>query len=115
MVRERGGADVIGYVLSAVDGWSDVYELRRLAIGPKDQGYGREVIEELFRHAFEDLGTHRFWLDVYPHNARGIHLYESLGMHRDGVLRGSYLAHDGYRDQIVYSLLAPEWRARGGR
>ena len=65
----------------------------------------------LLRFAFEEMETNRFWLDVYPDNLVGIKLYESLGMHRDGVLRQNYKAERGYLDQIIYSMLRSEYEA----
>ena len=53
--------------------------------------------------------SNRLWLDVYPDNAVGINLYESLGMHKDGILRQNYKAERGYLDQIIYSILRSEY------
>ncbi len=102
----------IGYMLCHVDAKSDVFELRRIAIDIKGKGYGREAMEGTMRYAFEVLRMNRFWLDVYPDNTTGIRLYESLGMHRDGMLRQSYKSERGYLDQIVYSMLKGEYFAR---
>ena len=68
-------------------------------------------MEALLKFAFEETETNRFWLDVYPDNLIGIKLYESLGMHRDGVLRQNYKAERGYLDQIIYSMLRREYEA----
>ena len=99
----------IGYSLSRIDFKSEVYELRRFVITEKGKGYGREAMNAHLKHAFEDLKVNRFWLDVYPDNAAGIGLYESLKMHRDGVLRQNYKAKRGYLDQIIYSMLKSEY------
>lgn len=63
----------------------------------------------LLAYAYTRTKTNRVWLDVYPVNEPGIALYESLGMHRDGVLRANYKDHRGYLDQIIYSMLREEW------
>ena len=68
----------------------------------------------MIEYAFEETQTNRLWLDVYPDNPAGIHLYESLGMHRDGVLRQNYKAERGYLDQIIYSLLREEYENTKG-
>lgn len=88
---------------------SEVFELRRIAIIEKAKGYGKESMEALFKYAFEGLKMNRLWLDVYPDNIIGIKLYESLGMHKDGVLRQNYKAERGYLDQIIYSMLKEEY------
>ena len=79
----------------------------------KGHGYGKEAMRGLIRYAFENTDTNRLWLDVYPDNEIGIKLYESLGMHRDGVLRQNYLAERGYLDQIIYSMLRSEYETGG--
>ena len=99
----------IGYSLSRVDFKSEVYELRRFVITDKGKGYGREAMNAHFKYAFEELKVNRFWLDVFPDNAAGIGLYESLKMHKDGVLRQNYKAERGYLDQIIYSMLKNEY------
>ncbi len=69
-------------------------------------------MEALFKFTFEELNINRFWLDAYPDNLVGIHLYESLGMHRDGVLRQNYKSERGYLDQIIFSMLKDEYFRR---
>ncbi|MCQ2548108.1 MAG: GNAT family N-acetyltransferase [Clostridia bacterium] len=99
----------IGYALIRLNKASEVFELRRIAIDEKGKGYGKESMLALIKFAFEELKINRFWLDVYPDNEIGIKLYESLGMHRDGVLRQNYKAERGYLDQIIYSILKEEY------
>ena len=99
----------VGYSLSRIDFHSEIYELRRFVITDKGKGYGREAMIEHFKYAFEILKVNRFWLDVFPDNAAGIRLYESLRMHCDGVLRQNYKADRGYLDQIIYSMLKSEY------
>lgn len=106
--------EIKGYALIRLDHKSDVFEIRRVAITEKGKGYGREAMEALIEYAFEETQTNRLWLDVYPDNPAGIHLYESLGMHRDGVLRQNYKAERGYLDQIIYSLLREEYENTKG-
>ncbi len=105
-------AQTVGYALIRLDPKSEIFELRRIAIAEKNKGYGREAMEALFKFAFEELGANRFWLDAYPDNVVGIRLYESLGMHRDGVLRQNYKAERGYLDQIIFSMLKSEYFRR---
>lgn len=106
---------VLGYALCCIDRKSHRFEVRRIVAQEKGQGYGREALKALIRYAFTQLDTHRLWLDVYPDNLRGIRLYESLGMHQDGVLRQNYLSDRGYLDQIIYSLLRSEYTAMESR
>ncbi len=115
LFRAREGGEVLGYSLNHLNRKSHVFEIRRIVITDKGKGYGREAMKALICYAFDKADTNRLWLDVYPDNPRGIHLYESLGMHRDGVLRQNYLSDRGYLDQIVYSLLRSEYEAAADR
>lgn len=107
--KTKIGDKTIGYALARLGVKSDTFELRRIAISDKGMGFGREAMKALICHAFEDRNINRFWLDVYPDNTIGIRLYESLGMHKDGVLRQNDKTERGYLDQIIYSLLKSEY------
>jgi len=107
--REKTDSRIVGYALIRLNPKSEIFELRRIAISEKRCGYGREAMNALLKLAFEKLNINRFWLDVYPDNIFGINLYESLGMHRDGILRQNYKSERGYLDQIIYSMLKNEY------
>ena len=109
--RNKENDKIVGYALIRLNFKSEIFELRRIAISDKGIGYGKEVMIGLVQYAFEKQNTNRFWLDVYPDNIIGIKLYESLGMHKDGVLRQNYKSKRGYLDQIIYSLLRSEYPA----
>ena len=110
--RYKNKSEIMGYALIRLNFQSEVFELRRIAIVEKGKGYGKESMEALFKYTFEDLKMNRLWLDVYPDNKIGLKLYESLGMHKDGVLRQNYKAERGYLDQIIYSILRGEYFRR---
>lgn len=100
---------IVGFALCKLDFKSEIFELRRIVVTEKGIGYGKEVMSALLKHAFESYSVNRFWLDVYPDNYKGIQLYESLNLHKDGVLRQNYKSSRGYLDQIVYSMLKSEY------
>lgn len=110
--RKKVDGSIVGYALIRLDFKSEIFELRRIAIAEKRQGYGHEAMKALLVLAFEKLAMNRFWLDVYPDNEMGIILYEKLGMHLDGVLRQNYKSERGYLDQIIYSMLKNEYFER---
>lgn len=110
--KEKGKNITVGYALIRLDFKSNIFEVRRIAITEKRQGFGEEAMEGLFKYAFENTNTNRLWLDVYPDNVFGLNLYEKLGMHRDGILRANYKAERGYLDQIIYSMLREEYNRR---
>jgi RimJ/RimL family protein N-acetyltransferase len=62
--------------------------------------------------SFDDLGAHRFWLDVKTHNTRARALYDSEGFVVEGVLRESVRVAGGFESLTVMSMLAPEFFAR---
>lgn len=107
--KEQESGQIIGYALIRLDFKSHIFEVRRIAIDRKGEGFGMESMNALIKYAFEELETNRLWLDVYPDNVIGIKLYESLGMHRDGILRQNYKSERGYLDQIIYSILREEY------
>ncbi|MFF3750875.1 GNAT family N-acetyltransferase [Streptomyces sp. NPDC002018] len=62
--------------------------------------------------AVERRGIHRVEWQVSSANEPSIGVARRLGMTREGVLRESYL-HRGVRQHTeIWSVLAPEWRAR---
>lgn len=112
LFEEKESGKHVGYALNRLDFASEKWELRRIAISDKRNGYGKEVMNGFFKFAFEKLNMNRFWLDVYPDNGIGIKLYEGLGMHCDGTLRQNYKSERGYLDQIIYSILHQEYKKR---
>ena len=115
LFRRKFDGIPVGFSLSCIDFESDIFELRRIVIIDKGKGFGREAMNGHFRYAFEQAGMNRFWLDVYPNNEIGIKLYDSLNMHRDGILRQSYKTDKGYLDQIIYSMLKREYFEMRGK
>jgi len=111
LFRERQTDEIVGYCLNHINRTSEIFELRRIAITRKGQGYGREALTAIIKHAFDDLPTNRFWLDVYPDNLVGIKLYESMGFIKEGILRQNYKSARGYLDQIIYSILRTEYES----
>ena len=66
----------------------------------------------LLGHAFDELGCRVVLLRTSDVNERSKRAIESLGAHRDGVLRRDCYRRDGeLRDTVVYSILDDEWPA----
>ncbi|MFI7290127.1 GNAT family N-acetyltransferase [Streptomyces anulatus] len=84
---------------------------------PAAQGRGliTRAAERLIDWAVHERGMHRVEWVASAANTRSIAVAKRLGMTRDGVMRQNYL-HRGVRhDSEIWSVLAPEWRARTGR
>ena len=61
---------------------------------------------------FSEVGVHRLEARAVDVNARGNRAFARLGATRDGLLRSGFRDGSCYRDQIMWSILAPEWQAR---
>ena len=80
-------------------------EIMRIVVRTPGRGLGRQILEQVICIAFEELGAHRLWLDVFEHNVRAHHLYKSLGFVEEGVLREAFYRDGKHYSQILMSLL----------
>jgi RimJ/RimL family protein N-acetyltransferase len=108
------------------DGWEmignlgmfNLQEINRCAevgifIGDKrfwNQGYGREALRLILRHAFDHLNLNRIYLHVDEINLRGIRSYERAGFVHEGRLRQAQFVNGKYVDVLVMSVLRSEWQ-----
>lgn len=90
-------------------------ELKRMVVQHQGQGVGRAALRVAKKVSFDDLGAHRFWLDVKTRNTRARALYDSEGYVVEGVLRESVRVSDSYESLTVMSMLAPEFAQRRAR
>jgi len=87
---------------------------------------GAAALSLMIRYAFEQVGLERVEAMIESPNAASQGMVRKLGFTREGLMRG-YLASRGPRDddlvdpahgridQVLYSLLRPEWEAGTGR
>lgn len=87
-------------------------ELKRMVVQTKHQGFGRAALRVIKKIAFDDLGAHRFWLDIKKRNTRAQALYVSEGFVFEGELREAVKVSDGYDSLVVMSMLQPEYARR---
>lgn len=106
---------LVGYVVLYDIYWNLQVANVGIAIGdPADRGrgYGRDGMELLLRYAFHELNLHRIALTVLARNTSAKQLYERVGFQVEGIMRDNDF-RDGVRgDDVMMSILAPEWRAR---
>jgi RimJ/RimL family protein N-acetyltransferase len=81
------------------------FELRRDEWGPGLLGAAAAAI---VKHAFEDLKLHRIQAEIDPKNAPSIHLAESLGFRREGILRENVFVNGAFSDTAIYALFNPK-------
>jgi [ribosomal protein S5]-alanine N-acetyltransferase len=78
------------------------------------QGYMREGIELVLRHAFQDLRLHRIEANIQPENHASISLARGAGFRREGF-SPRYLKIAGrWRDHERWAILADDWRGQRG-
>lgn len=90
--------------LSLYIGWNDVY------IDSGENSYAKKSLDLLLNYAFGTLNLNRIWTEIYEIDSKKIALYESMGMHLDGVLRENSFYKGKFIDSRIYSLLAREWK-----
>ena len=114
----EGGEDLaaVGFlILIGCKSQHQSLELKRMVVQAKGGGFGRAALRVAKKVAFDDLGAHRFWLDVKTHNTRAKALYDSEGFVIEGTLRESVRTASGFESLIVMSMLQAEFAVRRGR
>jgi len=84
------------------------------AIGSEfwSKGIFTEAAELVLDFAFEVLHTHRLEARAAVCNARGNGALRKLGAEREGLLRHAFFRDGDYLDQVLWSILAEDWRRR---
>jgi RimJ/RimL family protein N-acetyltransferase len=67
-------------------------------------------MQEVVRLAFDDLRLHRISLNVFDFNIPAIRCYEHVGLIKEGHLRDTRRASDGYWSMFVMGMLATDPR-----
>lgn len=111
IIEELDTGSAAGYfMLRKLD--SPCAEFTHVIIGRKGLGYGREALNLLLEWTFKVRKYHRVWIDCKEYNSIALHLYESLGFVREGVLREILLTDGVYENLIVLGMLNREYLAR---
>ena len=78
------------------------------------QGYMRDGIALVLRHAFTTMQLHRIEANIQPGNANSLALAQGAGFRREGF-SPRYLKIGGrWRDHERWAILVDEWRERTG-
>ncbi|WP_244483343.1 GNAT family N-acetyltransferase [Mesorhizobium sp. 1M-11] len=85
--------------------------VRRVAVVSPGQGQGRRLLAAVVARTFQETDVHRLVIGLFPDNLRAQRMYEAIGFQAEGISRGSAYFGGEYRDELVMSLLRPEWEA----
>lgn len=113
IVEEKATGDRVGYFLvNGLTNEAHEMEWTHVIMAKKGMGYGHEAMKLLKAWAFEDKKFHRVWLDCKDYNARALHLCESEGMVREGLIRETLLTNGVYENLVVLGILDREYEQR---
>lgn len=113
IVEEKETGTPVGYLM--INGLlteAKEIEWTHVIIEKKGVGYGHEAMKLLKAWSFEDLKFHRAWMDCKDYNTRALHLYESEGMVREGLIRETIITNGVYENLVVLGILDREYEAR---
>src|SRR5262249_52392434 len=122
--REAGAYACFAVTLRGFDTAIGIFQVRQLepsfqtaewgfAIGAAFWGTGvfQESAELVLGFTFETLGVHRLEARAAVLNGRGNGALVKLGAVQEAILRRSFVRNGVALDQILYSIVASDWRA----
>ena len=110
MIIEKEGDNPIGYFwIQGLELDSKEIEWTHIVIEKKGQGFGHEAMKLIKRYTFETLKAHRGWMDSKDYNERALHLYESEGLQREGLIRETLFINGVYENLVVLGILDREY------
>ena len=113
IIEEQVTGSAAGYfMIRGLDTESKEMEWTHVIIGHKGLGYGHEAMKLLKTWTFDVKGFHRAWLDCKDYNKVAIHLYESEGMIKEGLIRETLLTDGIYENLVIFGMLDREYQAR---
>lgn len=83
-----------------------------LAPAQQGQGLATEAVSGLIGHLMGRGRKHRVFASVDPRNTRSLALLERVGLRKEAHFRESLWFKGEWADDVVYAILAAEWRAR---
>jgi ribosomal-protein-serine acetyltransferase len=112
-VRAEGGWQLVGAAGLHITDYSQSAEAGYWVDGAfEGRGLVRRAVTALLDEAFGPLGLARVTLHTEAGNERSRLLAQRLGFTEEGRHRQAIAFPDGRRDEIIYGLLAGEWRAQ---
>ncbi|MBR1696110.1 MAG: GNAT family N-acetyltransferase [Selenomonas sp.] len=113
IVEEVATGEPVGYFLVAgLKTEAKEMEWTHEIIAKKGMGYGHEAMQLIKKWCFAVKKFHRAWLDCKDYNERALHLYESEGMVREGLIRETIITNGKYENLVILGILDREYEAR---
>ena len=78
----------------------------------RGKGYATEALKTIIDYLINSLNKHRIVASIDPVNTTSIKLIERLGFRKEGHFIESILFHGKWVDDLVYAVLAKEWKLR---
>jgi RimJ/RimL family protein N-acetyltransferase len=101
---------LIGFVRLGLGGVQAAKLGFAVAVPHWGHGYALDATRTLIDFGFTTLGLHRISAAIGPDNAASIAIVTRLGFTEEGRLRDHVFTNGAWRDSILYSLLAYEWK-----
>lgn len=76
------------------------------------KGYATEALMPIVDYLVYTLDKHRLVANIDPSNYPSIRLVEKLGFRKEGHLRESFFSKGKWVDDLVFAILAREWKLR---
>lgn len=73
------------------------------------QGVMTEVIQEIMRFGFEDLGLNRIEAFIDPDNMGSRYLLEKTGFYEEGYLKDYFFEKNQFVDAVIFALLKKQY------
>jgi RimJ/RimL family protein N-acetyltransferase len=74
------------------------------------RGYAAEAVRAIVDFAFDELGSHRVFARTDARNTPAINALRRLDFRQEAHLRHSEFFKGSWNDEVVFAVLAPEWR-----
>ena len=73
-----------------------------------DEVFAPDAAGTMTRYAFDELGLHRLWAEIYAFDERKNAFFNTLGFSLDGRHRQTHWAEGAWHDSLFFSLLSTD-------
>ena len=105
VVEDQEGQIAAFAILQGLGSENRSVELKRLVVGVPNQGLGKKLLTEVADRAFGEHRAHRLFLDAFVTNDRALHVYETFGFQKEGIMRDAIYRDGSYHMRRTLPLL----------